>query len=72
MGTPTDETWPGLKTLTPLTSYKFPKYPGVKLQEVISPTTGLSESGYDLLSKMLAMDPEKRIDATEALRHQWF
>lgn len=32
----------------------------------------LSEKGMDLLLKMLCYDPEQRITATEALKHEWF
>lgn len=32
----------------------------------------LSDSGVDLLSRMLRLDPSERITAEEALRHPWF
>lgn len=32
---------------------------------------GVSEDARDLVSKMLVTDPDKRIDAREALRHKW-
>ncbi len=32
----------------------------------------LSNSGYDLLSRMLDYDPNKRITAAEALDHEYF
>ncbi|CAA2970061.1 cyclin-dependent kinase G-2-like isoform X1 [Olea europaea subsp. europaea] len=32
----------------------------------------LSEAGFDLLSKLLTYDPEKRITADAALNHEWF
>lgn len=31
----------------------------------------LSESAKELIAKMLQIDPEKRISATEALEHEW-
>ncbi|KAF1887920.1 hypothetical protein Lal_00023928 [Lupinus albus] len=32
----------------------------------------LSDSGFDLLNKLLTYDPEKRITAEAALNHEWF
>ncbi|CAA2999198.1 cyclin-dependent kinase G-2-like isoform X1 [Olea europaea subsp. europaea] len=32
----------------------------------------LSEAGFDLLTKLLTYDPEKRITAKAALNHEWF
>lgn len=34
--------------------------------------TYLTESGLDLLSKLLAYDPDRRISAEEALQHAYF
>lgn len=32
----------------------------------------LSDAGFDLLSQMLEMNPERRISAEKALKHKWF
>ena len=32
----------------------------------------LSEAGFDLLSSLLTLDPEKRATAEEALKHRWY
>ena len=32
----------------------------------------LSEAGFDLLSSLLTLDPEKRATADEALNHRWY
>jgi serine/threonine protein kinase len=32
----------------------------------------ISEAGKDLVRQMLTLDPEARISAQDALRHQWF
>lgn len=32
----------------------------------------LSEAGYDLLSSLLTLDPEKRATADDALNHRWY
>ncbi|XP_074278659.1 cyclin-dependent kinase G-2-like [Silene latifolia] len=76
LGTPNANTWPS-----------YGKLPGSKLKYVHQPHnqlhkqfpralfTGspvLSDSGLDLLSRLLTYEPEKRITAEEALNHRWF
>ncbi|AQK60779.1 hypothetical protein ZEAMMB73_Zm00001d053930 [Zea mays] len=68
LGTPTKETWPGVASLPDYKS-TFPKWPPVDLATVV-PT--LEPSGIDLLSKMLRLDPSKRITARAALEHDYF
>ena len=69
LGTPTEETWPGVSQLP---DYKptFPKFHGQGLRKVLGQT--LSESGLDLMEKMLTMDPIKRISCKDALEHRYF
>ncbi|VVA94388.1 unnamed protein product [Arabis nemorensis] len=76
LGTPNESIWPG-----------FSKLPGVKVNFVkhqynllrkkfpASSFTGspvLSDAGFDLLNKLLTYDPERRITADAALKHDWF
>lgn len=68
LGTPTKETWPGVASLPDYKS-TFPKWPPVDLATVV-PT--LEPAGIDLLSKMLRLDPSKRITARAALEHDYF
>lgn len=46
------------------------KYPDNKLREII-PKSKLSDSGVDLLTKMLTAYPKKRITVEKALKHEW-
>jgi serine/threonine protein kinase len=68
LGTPTEETWPGV---TSLPDYKvdFPTWKAKPLSEAVP---SLCPLGVDLLEKMLTYDPAKRISARQALRHPYF
>uniref|UniRef100_A0A2P2M2X7 cyclin-dependent kinase n=1 Tax=Rhizophora mucronata TaxID=61149 RepID=A0A2P2M2X7_RHIMU len=68
MGTPNEDTWPGVTSLPDFKS-AFPKWPSKDLATVV-PT--LEQAGVDLLSKMLSLDPSKRITARNALEHEYF
>ncbi|XP_062168327.1 cyclin-dependent kinase G-2-like [Alnus glutinosa] len=75
LGAPNEETWPGLtklpgvrpniKQMHNLLRKKFPA-------RSFTGSPVLSNLGFDLLSKLLAYDPEKRITAEAALNHDWF
>ncbi|PIA54220.1 hypothetical protein AQUCO_00900638v1 [Aquilegia coerulea] len=77
LGTPNEMDWPGLSKL-PGFKVKFAKQKyKFSLRQKFPPTsfTGspfLSSAGFDLLSRLLAYDPEKRITAQEAVNHEWF
>ena len=66
MGTPTEINWPGV---TKLKDYKstFPKYNARRLSDLIPPNFGTL--GIDLFSRMIVLDPRKRISAKDALKH---
>ncbi|BBN01060.1 cyclin-dependent kinase [Marchantia polymorpha subsp. ruderalis] len=68
LGTPNEETWPGV---TSLPDYKsaFPKWPPKNLSTVVP---GLEPGGIDLLAKMLTLEPNRRITARDALDHEYF
>ncbi|PKA52772.1 Cell division control protein 2 like A [Apostasia shenzhenica] len=68
LGTPNEETWPGVSSLPDYKS-AFPKWPSKDLATVV---TNLEPSGIDLLSKMLCLEPRKRITARNALEHEYF
>ncbi|XP_012567400.1 uncharacterized protein [Cicer arietinum] len=76
LGTPDEKIWPGLSKL-PGSKANFVKQrcSMLRMKFPAASFTGLpvlSELGYDLLNKLLAYDPEKRITAEAALQHDWF
>ncbi|KAF2292566.1 hypothetical protein GH714_025620 [Hevea brasiliensis] len=76
LGTPNETIWPGFSKL-PGVKVNFVKHQYNLLRKKFPATsfTGspvLSDSGFDLLNKLLTYDPEKRITADAALNHEWF
>ncbi|XP_078268890.1 cyclin-dependent kinase 1 [Rhinoraja longicauda] len=67
LGTPNNDIWPGVETLS---DYKntFPKWKAGSLSQV----KNIDQNGLELLAKMLIYDPTKRISAKEALHHLYF
>ncbi|CAK9198605.1 unnamed protein product [Sphagnum troendelagicum] len=68
LGTPNDETWPGVTSLPDFKS-AFPKWPPKNLASIVP---GLEPAGVDLLSKTLILEPSQRITARNALDHEYF
>ncbi|KAG2052353.1 Pkinase-domain-containing protein [Suillus hirtellus] len=68
LGTPSEETWPGV---TQLPDYKdtFPRWSKQELKSVVP---NLDEQGLDLLAHTLTYDTAKRISAKRALNHPYF
>ncbi|CAD6574439.1 MAG: TFIIH complex serine/threonine-protein kinase subunit kin28 [Cyphobasidiales sp. Tagirdzhanova-0007] len=67
LGTPTEEEWPGHKELNDYVDFKF--QPKSDLRALF---TGAPLSGLEMLSRLLAFDPRKRISALDALKHSYF
>ncbi|KAF3776706.1 Cell division control protein [Nymphaea thermarum] len=68
LGTPTEETWPGVSSLPDYKS-SFPKWAPKDMATLVP---GLDPVGLDLLKKMLCLEPSKRITARSALEHEYF
>ncbi|XP_041058605.1 cyclin-dependent kinase 17 isoform X2 [Cetorhinus maximus] len=69
LGTPTEETWPGISSNEEFKAYNFPKY---KPQLVINHAPRLDTEGIDLLSNFLQYQAKKRISAEDAMKHLYF
>lgn len=67
LGTPSEDTWPGVNRLR-----DWHEYPQWKPQNLACAVPTLSINGVDLLIKMLQYDPARRITAKAALNHPYF
>ena len=67
MGSPTDETWSDVRLLPDYVEFRFS--PGFPLEEIF---TAAGDDMIALLKGMLALDPKKRLTATESLSEIWF
>ncbi|MQL74439.1 hypothetical protein Taro_006785, partial [Colocasia esculenta] len=76
LGVPDEATWPGFASLcsdmnVDLACSGRQPYSN-KLKEKLPWSSSFSEAGYDLLVRLLAYDPSRRLTAEEALNHPWF
>ncbi len=67
LGTPTEETWPGFSKLIDGTS--LPSYRSHFQKSLVK---NIDDDGYNLLSRILAVNPSSRISAAGALHHSYF
>jgi cell division cycle 2-like protein len=83
LGAPTEDNWPGFSKLPNAKIFRWrsseTQERRIRLHELfpINPPphfqqTFLDGNGKDLLCKLLALDPKKRISAKEALEHRYF
>ncbi|KAL6511319.1 hypothetical protein OROMI_034905 [Orobanche minor] len=68
MGTPKEDTWPGITCLP-----KFrPIFPDWEAKDLATVVPDLDKVGLDLLRKMLSVHPSSRVTAKLALEHEFF
>uniref|UniRef100_A0A667Z9M2 cyclin-dependent kinase n=1 Tax=Myripristis murdjan TaxID=586833 RepID=A0A667Z9M2_9TELE len=69
LGTPTEETWPGITTSEEFKTYNFPRY---HAEPLVNHAPRIDNDGHDLLSLLLQFEAKKRVSAEDALRHPYF
>ncbi|XP_055366375.1 cyclin-dependent kinase 17-like isoform X3 [Betta splendens] len=69
LGTPTEETWPGITTSEEFKTYNFPQY---HAEPLVNHAPRIDSDGHDLLSMLLQFEAKKRVSAEDALRHSYF
>ncbi|XP_077628335.1 cyclin-dependent kinase 17 isoform X1 [Crocuta crocuta] len=69
LGTPSQETWPGVSSNDEFKNYNFPKY---KQQPLINHAPRLDSEGIELITKFLQYESKKRVSAEEAMKHVYF
>ncbi|XP_062247668.1 cyclin-dependent kinase 17-like isoform X6 [Platichthys flesus] len=69
LGTPTEETWPGITTSEEFKTYKFPQY---RPEPLVNHAPRIDNDGHDLLSMLLQFEAKKRVSAEDALKHSYF
>ncbi len=67
MGTPTEETWPGHTKLPDFVQFKT--FPATNLTDIF---TAASADLIDLMTKLLSLDPQRRVKCSEALKLAYF
>lgn len=69
LGTPSENSWPGISSMEEFKSYKFPKY---KTQPLINHAPRLDIDGIELLLSFLKYESKQRISADESMRQPYF
>ncbi|CAD5212372.1 unnamed protein product [Bursaphelenchus okinawaensis] len=70
-GVPNETVWPEYKTLPGIVKCIFPPAPFNQLRSKYLKAI-CSENGLDLLQRLLALCPDRRISAEDALKHKFF
>ena len=71
LGTPTEETWPGISKNKEFVTAQFPLYRPDPLT-THAPRLATEDHAIDLLEKLLRFESKNRVPALAAMRHPYF
>ena len=69
LGSPTEDTWPGISMSEELQGYNFPQY---SAEPLVKRAPRLDQDGIDLVARFLLYEAKERISARDALVHPYF
>ena len=69
LGSPTEDSWPGISMSEELQNYNFPRYAS---EPLVKRAPRLDQEGIDLVSQFLLFEAKRRLGAKEALAHAYF
>ena len=69
LGTPTEQSWPGVGNLPDYSKITFPDTSGIPYTDMVPEAT---PGAVDLLSNLVIYDSSKRLPAKKALKHHFF
>nr|XP_020469394.1 cyclin-dependent kinase 16-like [Monopterus albus] len=69
LGTPTEQSWPGISSNEEFVTYNYPQY---RADTLSNHTPRLSSEGVELLSEFLQFEGKKRISADDSMNHRYF
>eukprot|EP01125_Pyxidicula_operculata_P012913 TRINITY_DN4251_c1_g3_i5.p1 TRINITY_DN4251_c1_g3~~TRINITY_DN4251_c1_g3_i5.p1 ORF type:complete len:521 (+),score=174.19 TRINITY_DN4251_c1_g3_i5:676-2238(+) len=72
LGSVNESDWPGYSSLPNSKKFNISSKKTASSLRNLIPSNRLSDKGFDLLRQLLTYNPDKRITASEALRHPYF
>lgn len=72
IGTPTEETWPGISQCADQPEFKQLFHSPLPRQDIRATISAIDNVAFDLFLRLLQLNPDSRIGARGALAHPWF